>query len=95
MLILMDKKFFYNFALKNFVYLNLCFFYVIFGPAHEILVKSWAGSYVVNRWVKIFFRIIPELRILRLSLKMLNSADYDSFSYLVYLKIFDHYTWKF
>ena len=33
----------------------------------------------------------------KVSLKILNSADYNSFSDLVsvYLKVFDHYTWKF
>ena len=45
------------------------------------------------------FRIIPEFRIFRLkvSLKMLNSADNNSFSDLVsvYLKVFDHLTWNF
>ena len=55
-------------------------------------------QYASPAWVKVF-RIIPKFRILRLTfhrksagLKMLNSADNDSFSDLVsvYLKIFDH-----
>ena len=47
-------------------------------------------------WVKVF-RIIPEFRILKVSLKMLNSAGNNGFSDLVsvYLKVFDHYTWNF
>ena len=54
-----------------------------------------------DTWVKVF-RIIPEFRILRLtfhkvSLKMLNSADNNSFSDLVsvYLKVIDPLTWNF
>ena len=57
---------------------------------------SKIGQFFIHAWVKVF-RIIPEFRILRMtkipqkvSLKMLNKGDYNSFS----VQTFDHLNLK-
>ena len=62
----------------------------------KLLINCRQIACFMIAWVKVF-RTIPEFRILKVGLKMLNSAGNNSFSdlVLIHLKVFDHLSWNF